>query len=507
MPNSNTPESAYKNLCDHVRQANILGSVVQLLEWDEQTKMPGQGAAHRADQAAALTQIVHQRITDPRIAEWLDAVENSPLVEDPRSGEGANARKIRRAYDRQTKLPARLVEEMTRQSVLGQHAWVESRKNDDFPSFAPHLEKTFELKREEADAIGYEDSPYDALLDAYEPEMLTSEAAAVLAYLREGLVPLVEQAANSQSPPDASLLHRVYPADRQESFARAMARRIGFDFDRGRLDVTAHPFCCSPGPSDVRITTRYNEHFFNEAFFGVLHEAGHGIYEQGLPTEEYGLPTGEAVSLGVHESQSRLWENFVGRSQAFCRFAFPRALAVFPESLADVTPDEFYRAINRVEPSFIRVEADEATYNLHILIRFEMELGLLSGDIPINDAPAAWNEKYQAYLGITPPDDRLGILQDVHWSAGLVGYFPTYALGNLMAAQLFAKANKDLGDLDEQFAAGSFSLLRDWLRKNVHQEGQRYNGSELIEKVTGKKLSRDPLIDYLGRKVGGVYQL
>jgi carboxypeptidase Taq len=400
-----------------------------------------------------------------------------------------------------------LVEELACTAVLGQQAWQEARQRDDFPSFRPLLEKTIELKRQQAEALGYPQCPYDALLDEYEPEELTANVARVLAKLRDALVPLVAEIQQSGRRPNTAVQHRAFPVEMQERFGREAAEAIGFDFARGRLDVTAHPFCTTLGPHDCRITTRYDERFFSAALFGILHEAGHGIYEQGLPVEQYGLPLGEAVSLGIHESQSRLWENFVARGQAFWTFFYPLAQQRFPTALGDVSRDEFYFAMNDVRPSLIRVEADEATYNLHILVRFELERALLDGDLKPADLPGAWNEKYRHYLGIAPPNNRDGVLQDVHWSAGLIGYFPTYALGNLYAAQFFAQAKADLGDLDRALAGGDFRPLADWLRRNIHRHGQRWSAAELVQQVTGRRLTVEPLVEHLRAKMAPLYGL
>jgi carboxypeptidase Taq len=323
--------------------------------------------------------------------------------------------------------------------------------------------------------------------------------------LRQQLVPLVAEIRHSGRQPQVDIISRHYPRPAQEEFAKAVAAKVGFDFSRGRLDVTHHPFCSGMGPNDCRITTRYDEHHFNGAFFGVLHEAGHGIYDQGLRGEWYGLPPGEAVSLGIHESQSRLWENLVGRSHAFWQHFYAPAQRTFPLALADVTMEEFYGAINDVRPSLIRVEADEATYNLHILVRFELEQALIDGDLQADDVPGAWNEKYRHYLGISPASDADGVLQDIHWSAGLVGYFPTYSLGNLYASQFFEQADRDVGGMAGQFAAGQFAPLKDWLREKIHQPGQCYTAAELVQRVTGKPLSHAPLMRHLRGKFGPLY--
>ncbi len=309
----------------------------------------------------------------------------------------------------------------------------------------------------------------------------------------------------SQGSLAEAVLKRFYPRERQKVLGESVAAAIGFDFSRGRLDVTAHPFCSGIGPGDCRITTRYDEHHFSEAFSGILHEVGHGLYEQGLDAAHYGTPMGEAVSLGVHESQSRLWENAVGRGRPFWTYWFPLARSIFHEALADVTLDQFHAALNHVASSLIRVSADEATYNLHIIVRFELEQDLLSGNLPAADLPAAWNQKYQEVLGVTPPHDAAGCLQDIHWSAGLIGYFPTYTLGNLYAAQLFAQAQTDLSGLAQAFARGDFGGLLEWLRANVHRHGQRYRPATLIERVTGSKPDHRPLIEALRQKYGELY--
>ncbi len=494
----------YQEICRYARRTSVLTSIDAVLGWDERTQLPPAGGEHRAEQSTLLAGLIHQRWTDPKFGGQLDELSN--LAEEEIGPDAAVVvRRLKRLRDKRVKLPQTLVEELARTAILGQQAWQEAREKDDFPSFKPLLERTIELKRQQAECLGYADCPYDALLDEYEPEERSANIGRVLAKLREELVPLVARLQGAVRRPDTSILERTYPADAQDRFARAAAAAIGFDFNRGRLDVTAHPFCTTLGPHDCRITTRYNERFFNPAFFGVLHEAGHGIYEQGLPTEQYGLPTGEAISLGIHESQSRLWENLVGRSPAFWTHFFPLAWQAFPVALHDVKADDFVRAINDVRPSLVRIEADEVTYNLHILIRFELERALLDGNLQAAELPGAWNEKYEQYLGVTPPDNRDGVLQDVHWSAGLIGYFPTYALGNLYASQFFAQADADLGGLAAMFAAGDFRPLFDWLRQNIHRHGQRYTAAELVERVTGRPLSASPLVEHLQNKIESSY--
>jgi carboxypeptidase Taq len=444
--------------------------------------------------------------TAPRVGELLAEIEASDLVKDPDSLEAANVREIRRAYDRAVKLPEALVEELARVTTQAQQVWQQARRDSDFALFQPWLEKIVRLKREEAAAVGTASGiPYDALLDEYEPGATTAEITRTFADLRDQLAPLVAAIAASKRKSTTEILHRDYPVEGQREFGQATAAAIGFDFHAGRLDSTTHPFCSGLGPGDCRLTTRYNPNFFNESFFGILHEAGHGIYEQGLDPEHFGTPAGSAASLGIHESQSRLWENQVGRSQAFWERFLPQAQRVFPSALSDVSLDDFVFAINDVRPSFIRVEADEATYNLHIILRFELEQALVSGDLAVADVPGAWNEKFKRSLGLKVLDDAHGCLQDIHWSGGGIGYFPTYTLGNLYAAQFMARARDDLGDLDEAFRRGEFGSLKTWLNEKIHRPGRRFRASELCRRVTGRPLRPEPLMSYLRQKYAPLY--
>lgn len=498
---------AFDQLCHHARETALIGSIESLLGWDERTLMPVAAGEYRAEQITYLSGLMHRRRTDPQVGRWLEELAGSPLAADPHRDAGATIRQLKREHDKLVKVPQSLVEELTRMSVLGQQAWVKARQADDFASFQPLLAKIIDLKRQQAAAVGYEVCPYDALLDDFEPGETTANVAQVLAKLRDALVPLVSAIADSGKTPQRDILARTYPVNSQHSFATAAATKIGFDFQRGRLDVTHHPFCSGIAPHDCRITTRYDEHFFPSAFFSVLHEAGHGLYEQGLRVEQFGLPPAMAASLGIHESQSRMWENSVGRSHAFWQYFYGDAQRAFPAALGDVSLDDFYFAINDVQPSLIRVEADEATYNLHIILRFELEQALINDELPVADLPGAWREKYRQYLGLEPPNDADGVLQDVHWSAALIGYFPTYSLGNLYAGQFFEQAAADLGDLEAMFARGEFQPLLEWLRTNIHQRGQCYPAAELVEKVTGRPLSDGPLIRQLRAKLAPLYGL
>ncbi|PQO39752.1 carboxypeptidase M32 [Bremerella cremea] len=498
-------QQIFDQLCDHVRETAKLENINALLGWDERVMLPERGGAYRADQVTLLAGIIHDRNTDPQLGAWLEELTDSPLTEEPNSFTEATIRRIRSDYLKQVKLPKRLIEEFSHSRIIGQQTWVKARADNNFGTFEPILDKLISLSREMAEAIGYEGEQYDALLDFYEPEAKTAQVRQVLETLKSQLVPLVAEIKDSGRQPNLEILKRNFPIAAQEQFGKVAAAKIGFDFTSGRLDVTHHPFCSTSGPHDCRITTRYDEDFFPSAFFSILHEAGHGIYEQGLPEEWFGLPPGAAASLGVHESQSRLWENIVGRSYAFWSHFYPEVKKAFPAALGDVPMSDFHFAINEVTPSLIRVEADEATYNLHIIIRFELEQALLSGDLQVKDLPGAWNEKYTQQLGITPPNDADGCLQDVHWSAGLMGYFPTYSLGNIYSAQLMEQAHEDLGDLEGMFAAGEFAPLLGWLRENVHQAGQCYPGDKLVERVCGDPIDSAPLIRYLRAKLGPLY--
>lgn len=469
--------------------------------------MPTGGNEHRANQLSLLAGVAHEWSTLPKIGELLDQLGDSELTDAADSDTAVNIREIRRTYDRSRKLPQRLVEEISRVTALAQHHWAEARSNSDFRAFAPWLEQIITLKREEAAAVGFAEGgePYDALLDEYEPGASSADVAAVFDALRQEVVPLLDAIKGARNVPSRALLSQHFPAAQQAMLGREAAAAIGFDFRKGRLDVTTHPFCSGFGPGDCRLTTRYDESFFSSAFFGTLHESGHGMYEQGLREDAFGTPLGSSVSLGIHESQSRMWENLVGRSRAFWQHFYPRAQQLFPDALSSSSLDDFYFAINAVSPSFIRVEADEVTYNLHIMLRFDLERDLISGKLKPNDVPEAWNSRFTSDFGITPANDTEGCLQDIHWSAGLLGYFPTYALGNMYASQFYAAAEAELGDLQQMFAKGEFMPLLDWLREHIHHHGQRFTASRLVEVVTGMSLSNKPLMQQLNARFRPLY--
>jgi carboxypeptidase Taq len=497
-------KQAYQQLLESLREIALLGSVASVLNWDERTQLPEKGTEHRSRQASLLARMVHEQFTSPRIGELLATVESSAQMQSDGDVQ-VNVRETRRSYDRAIKLPSSLVEEMTRTEILGQAAWVQARRKSEYPIFEPWLTKMLSLKQREIDCVGFRESRYDALLDTFEPNETAAGLRKVFDSLRQPLIELVGKIVQSGKNAPLEILERKYPAAAQQAMARQAAEKVGFDFTAGRLDVSVHPFCTGLGPGDTRMTTRYDENYFGDAFFGVLHETGHGLYDQGLPAEHFGTPLGDAVSLGIHESQSRLWENFVGRNRAFWRYFFPIAKQHFPQTLTDLSDDQWYFAINDVRPSLIRTESDEATYNLHILLRFELEQAMLDGSVTPKDLPAAWNQKMRQYLGITPPDDARGCLQDIHWSGGGFGYFPTYTLGNLYAAQFFEQARKDLGDLNDMFARDEFGPLLGWLRKNIHCHGKRYTARELAVRITGEDLNPAPLLRHLRSKAAELY--
>ncbi len=498
---------SYDQLIQRVKEVQLLESISEVLGWDERTHMPPGGSPHRAEQMAFLAKLMHQKLTSAAIGELLGCLEGSGLQQPPDSDRAVNLREIRRVYDRAVKMPPALVEEIARTTTRAQLVWQEARQANDFAAFQPYLEKIVKLKREEAQAVGYREVPYDALLDKYEPGATTGQITQLFTRLRQELVPLVAAITSSGKTPNREILERDYPVEQQREFGQATAAALGFDFQAGRLDVTTHPFCSGLGPGDCRLTTRYNPRRFADGFFGILHETGHGLYEQGLDPAHFGTPCGMAASLGIHESQSRLWENQVGRSQPFWEHFFPKAQKIYPAALGNVKLDDFYFAINDVRKSFIRVEADEATYNLHILLRFELEQALISGDLQPADVPAAWEEKFHSFLDLTPPNFALGCLQDIHWSMGGLGYFPTYTLGNLYAAQLMEKIRTDLGDLDADVRRGEFGRLKGWLNANIHGQGQRYRAQDLCQRLTGQPLSTQPFMTYLRQKFGPLYDM
>lgn len=494
---------AYQELLRRLREIGTAGAVAALLDWDQETYMPPKATADRANQLAWLAGQVHQRLTDPALG---TVIEKSERETNGDESAAANVREARRDFDRAVKIPTPLVEEIARTSSTAKSAWAAARKESDFPKFVPHLEKLLDLKRRVADCVGWTTEPYDALMDEYEPGARAAEVQAVFDAVKRDIVPLVAAIAKAPRQPNLDILKRHAPREAQQAFNRSVAEAMGFDFDAGRIDTSVHPFCGGYAPHDVRLTTRYDEHYMPQSLFGIMHEAGHGLYEQGFDAAHTGTPMCQAVSLGIHESQSRLWENMVGRSRPFWEHFFPALQRQFP-ALADVKLDDWHFAVNNVRPSLIRVEADEVTYGLHIMLRFDLERRMIAGTLAVKDVPAAWNEGMKSLLGITPPNDAQGCLQDIHWSIGIFGYFPTYALGNLCAAQFFDAARAALPDMDERIRRGELRPLREWLRENIHRHGKRFRADELVRRITGRPLSHEPFASYLKAKFQPLYGL
>lgn len=498
-----TAKATLNDLKNHFAVIDDIGNANSLLGWDQNTKMPPGANAARGQMMATLGVLSHERMMDKRVGKWLKDLAKAKLS----PVDGAMVWQARRIYDRATKIPASFVETWAKQRSKAQAVWIESRQKNDFKLFAPELKKVFDLARQYADYLGYKDHPYDALHDLYEVGSTVANVKKVFEPLRNETVNLVKAIQESKKQNSDKVLHQAYDEGLQEQFAVDVVKAFGYDFNYGRLDRTVHPFAQGISKYDVRITTRYNPNFLSMALFGTMHEAGHAMYEQGIADKYHRTPLGHSISLGIHESQSRMWENLVGRSLPFWRWAFPRLQETFPKRLEKVSLETFYQAINKVSPSFIRVEADEVTYNLHVMVRFELELSLLEGSLKIKDLPEAWNAKYKEYLGITPKTDTEGCLQDVHWSFGLIGYFPTYTLGNIISVQLFEAAKKAHPGLEKDIAKGQFDKLFSWLRHNVHEHGSRYLPQDLLKRATGSTLDSGPYVSYLNKKFGSLYEL
>jgi carboxypeptidase Taq len=489
-----TPDAspAYQKLLTLGRELQLAGDVSALLGWDQEVLLTGKGVAYRGEQMAWLSGWIHEQFVDPEVGEWIEAAAEEASGDIEQS----NVRHWHRNWTHATCLSKQLVKDLTETRVLAQAAWAEARKKADFSIFAPLLTKSIELTREKAERWGYEEVLYDALVDEFERGATTKKLTATLGSLRTELVPVVAEACGRESFDQSRITSGHYPVSAQEAFNREVAEAIGFDFEAGRIDTAVHPFCSGMGPGDTRLTTRYNEHDFRSSFFGVLHEAGHGLYEQGLRAEHRGQPVGEAASLGVHESQSRLWENHVGRSRAFWERWWPRAVHYFPH-LKSLTLEEWMRSINDASLSHIRVEADEVTYDLHILLRFELEKAIFSGELAIQDIPAVWNERFESYFGLPVPSDDLGCLQDIHWSMGIFGYFPTYSLGNINAAHLMRAVCGQDSEVAREMDGGNYGGLLSWLRRSVHQVGSQIPPEEVIARAAGSPASSAAMIAHL----------
>lgn len=496
----------YQKVHEISRHARILGGISSLLEWDQETYMPPGGAQNRADQIETLAGIIHSERTSKKFSNALSKLidlKTGKTVPTLKPEQKAAAKMWRRDYLHDTALPKTFVEQFAKLTSQSQLAWREAKKNNTFQQFAPFLDKIVSMCRKKADYLGYEQHPYDALLDLYEPEATSKDIGKLFGQLKAHVVPLLKKIMAAKQVDDRFLFGK-FEAEKQMELGRKLLADMGYDMSKGRLDLSTHPFSSASHPTDSRVTTRIHPTSLISNLSVVLHEGGHGMYEMGLPVEHYGSPLGEAISLGVHESQSRWWETRIGQSRPFWQHYLPLLKKSF-KGLDKIGLEAFYRAVNKVEPSFIRVEADEVTYTLHVILRFELERGLIEGALRIRDVPEAWNSKMQELLGITPKTNSEGCLQDIHWSMGGLGYFPTYTLGNLYAAHLFKGFEKSHPDWEKQVAKGNLLFIKEWLHENVYRHGRRYTAQELLKKATGSSFSADAYMRYITDKYKEIY--
>jgi len=500
-------EDKFSTLKTRLAEIHDLNKAAAMLNWDQRTQMPARGGRVRAEQMATLGQIAHEKFTSAEIGRLLDELRPYEDSQPYDSDEASLIRVTRRDWDKARRVPAELRAEMARTASLASEAWVEARQRSQFEIFAPHLEKNIALKHRYVEYFDESEHVYDILLDEYEPGMKTLAVRRVFDDLKKDLVPLIAAVAERGRPVDDSGLRGDFPADKQRAFVTGIITRFGFQEDAWRLDPTVHPFATSAGTTDIRITTRYYADTIGPALFGSMHECGHGLYENGISPALERTPLCRGLSLGLHESQSRMWENLVGRSRPFWNYFYPQLQAAFPATFGALDQETFYRAINKVQPSFIRVEADEATYNLHVILRFELEQEIMEGKLRVAELPEAWNDRMKAYLGVTVPDDAHGVLQDIHWSSGYIGYFPTYSLGNIISCQIWEKALAAMPDLYAQFERGEFQALREWLRENLHRHGRKFTPTEMLQRLVGGPIDVGPYIRYLQTKLTDIYQL
>lgn len=483
-----------------------LGHISAVLSWDQNVYLPSGGTEERGIQSAALGRIMHEKFTTDEVGQLIADLEEEVGDLNAETDEARAVKVAKRQYEKQTKIPLPMLMEFIKATTMAHEAWVKAKAQSDYALFQPHLETIIDLRQQYADLFKPYDHVYDPLLDDFEPGMKTADVKEIFDKLRPQQVALL-QAIAEKEPPDNSFLKQHYKEEYQEIIGRYVITRFGYDWNRGRLDVAPHPFTTEFGLGDVRITTRYLKEDAGSALFSTMHEAGHAMYGQGLDEKYKRHPLSGAASLAIHESQSRLWENIIGRSKAFWSFFYPSLQMLFPQYLGNVSEEAFYRGINKVEPSLIRVEADEATYNMHIMLRLEIEMGLMEGAIEVKDLPEIWNTKIEEYLGIVPPNDAQGVLQDIHWSGGMVGYFPTYALGNLASVQLWDKLLEGHPNIPDEIAQGKFDTVLGWMQEHIHQYGSKYEPQELMLKATGSKITPEPYIEYLKTKYGEIYDL
>jgi carboxypeptidase Taq len=500
-------EENFEQLKEHLAEISDLGAAAAIMGWDQETYMPPGATEDRSLQMATLSRIIHQKFTSDEIGELLEKLTPELSSLDPDSDEARIIKNVSREYEKQRKVPSEWVAEFSRVTSLAQESWKKAREESVFAQFLPDLTRVIELRRQYTQYFAPYDHIYDPLLDDFEPGMKTAYVKKVFDELRPKQVELVQAIMDSPYPVDDSILYQEFDEQKQWDFGLEVIKAFGFDLNRGRQDKSTHPFTTSFGSNDVRITTRFKPDYLSIGLFGTLHEAGHGMYEQGFSPTLARTTLADGASLSIHESQSRMWENLVGRSRSFWVGFYPRLQEYFPEQLRDVDLDDFYRAVNKVERSLIRTEADEATYNLHIMLRFEIELALMEQSLDVSDLPDVWNAKMEEYVGITPPNDSEGVLQDIHWAFGIFGYFSTYCLGNLIAGMFWEKILSDIPDLETQFEHGKFKALWNWLHENILQHGSKFEPAELIKRVTGSELTAEPYVQYLYNKYGDIYRL
>ncbi|CAI2718274.1 carboxypeptidase M32 [Nitrospina watsonii] len=496
----------YDSLVARLQEVHYLNSVMGILHWDQEVIMPPGGGDSRAHQLSTLAGLSHDKFTAPEIGEWLTQLESAPESEF-NDVERCNIRETRREYDREVKVPRQLVQELAEMGSRGHHIWVKAREDNDFASFAPFLEKMVELKKQWAHHIDPNRPAYDVNIDVFEQGFTMERIDPVFERLKAELVPLIAAIKDSDYKPDTSFLQGHFPLAEQKALGQHVIRDMGFNFDNGRVDVSVHPFCGGGDCTDVRITTRYREDNFIESLYAAIHETGHALYEQGRMQDQKALPVSEALTTGVHESQSLFWERMIAQQQAFAQRYCSLFAETFPEAFRNVDAHKAYEGINTCQPSFIRVEADEVTYPMHVILRYEIEKGLFDGSMQVQDLPRIWNDKMEAYLGIRPPTDREGVLQDVHWSGGAFGYFPSYTLGAMMACQFYKALEREMPDIRDHIASGNFKVIKEWLNRNVHSKGKLYDTDTLLKQVTGEPFNPSPFIAYLQAKYTAIYRL
>tara|TARA_Y100001960_G_scaffold316236_1_gene382890 strand:- start:735 stop:2261 length:1527 start_codon:yes stop_codon:yes gene_type:complete len=500
----NDMNAKYQRLIERLKESSRLGGIMGILHWDQEVIMPSGAAESRAKQMGVLAGIMHEKSTDPEIGKLLDCLNTNGSFN---SFEACNIREARREYEMETKVPKDLVMDLAEYSSKGHQVWVKARSENKFSDFAPVLAQLVELKKRWAEYVAPELQSYDANIDLYERGTTMADINPVFETLKAELIPLIREIQASDYKPDKSFLSGEYSVEKQEALGRKISKDMGFAFDCGRMDVSVHPFCGGSHPTDVRITTRYRTDNFIESLYAVIHETGHGLYEQGRMKDDRDLPVSEALTMGIHESQSLFWERMIAQSPAFCNRYLPLIAETFPKNFKGIGGKQLYEAVNSSEPSFIRVEADEVTYPMHVILRYEIEKGLFDDSIDINSLPDLWNSKMKEYLGIEPPTDTLGVLQDTHWSGGAFGYFPSYTLGAIYASQFYKTLKKEKPDLESKIESGNLATIREWLNQNIHQKGRLLSVSKLVNQVTGDNLNPIVFLDYIKTKYRKIYKL